>query len=270
MNDTIKRCKIEGCNNKHVAKGYCRTHYYRYKRYGNPLEVRQIQSRNTDGSCKIKGCERKHHAKGYCKYHHYRWKKYGDPLYERPKTCKIEGCSKKIDSWGMCQMHYRRLRVHGSPYVVKKMINTPCKIEGCKNKNRRNGYCEEHYWQSDLARNKHRMYSAKRRSRQAKAPLNDLTKKDWLESLKYFNHECSYCGNKENIEQDHVRPLTKGGSHTKTNIIPACRSCNSSKRQRLLEDWYPKQPFYDKEREEKILKWMGCKIKDNKIQTVLF
>ena len=34
----IKRCSVEGCNNKHKAKGYCGKHYYQFKKYGEVLE----------------------------------------------------------------------------------------------------------------------------------------------------------------------------------------------------------------------------------------
>lgn len=34
----IKQCSVEGCNNKHKAKGYCGKHYYQFKKYGEVLE----------------------------------------------------------------------------------------------------------------------------------------------------------------------------------------------------------------------------------------
>ena len=34
----IKQCSVEGCNNKHKAKGYCGKHYYQFKKYGDVLE----------------------------------------------------------------------------------------------------------------------------------------------------------------------------------------------------------------------------------------
>ena len=34
----MKKCKIDGCNNKHHAKGYCSKHYAQYLKYGNILE----------------------------------------------------------------------------------------------------------------------------------------------------------------------------------------------------------------------------------------
>jgi hypothetical protein len=33
----LKRCSIQGCGNPHIAKGFCSTHYSRFKKHGNPL-----------------------------------------------------------------------------------------------------------------------------------------------------------------------------------------------------------------------------------------
>ena len=33
-----KTCSVEGCNEKHAAKGYCNRHYRQYKKYGYVLE----------------------------------------------------------------------------------------------------------------------------------------------------------------------------------------------------------------------------------------
>lgn len=32
----MKTCSVEGCNRKHVSKGFCGMHYARWKRLGNP------------------------------------------------------------------------------------------------------------------------------------------------------------------------------------------------------------------------------------------
>lgn len=34
-----KSCSVESCNNKHDSKGFCKTHYLRWKRHGNPLKL---------------------------------------------------------------------------------------------------------------------------------------------------------------------------------------------------------------------------------------
>jgi hypothetical protein len=61
---------------------------------------------------------------------------------------------------------------------------------------------------------------------------------EWVKILLEYNYKCAYCGKEsKNLEQDHVIPLSKGGLHTKENIVPACRSCNASKNNKILEDW---------------------------------
>ncbi len=49
---------------------------------------------------------------------------------------------------------------------------------------------------------------------------------------------CAYCyGSIENPTMDHIQPLSKGGEHNITNVVPACRSCNSSKGAKPLLRW---------------------------------
>lgn len=47
--------------------------------------------------------------------------------------------------------------------------------------------------------------------------------------------KCQYC-NAAAESIDHVIPRSKGGLHTWENVVAACRSCNSRKRDRLLEE----------------------------------
>ena len=71
----MEECKVEGCENKHRAKGYCQKHYDKFKKYGDPLITKEKINK-----CTVNGCENKHKAKGYCVKHYYRFKKHGDPL----------------------------------------------------------------------------------------------------------------------------------------------------------------------------------------------
>lgn len=70
-------------------------------------------------------------------------------------------------------------------------------------------------------------YSARKKG----APLNDLTHTQWLEIQSAQKHQCYYCKArcKGRLTQDHITPLSQGGSHTLHNVIGACRSCNSKK-----------------------------------------
>jgi len=75
-------------------------------------------------------------------------------------------------------------------------------------------------------------YRRTKHARKLHAPVNDLTHAQWLEIQLVQDHRCAYCGKraKNKLTQDHITPLSKGGSHTLHNIIGACSSCNSKKR----------------------------------------
>ena len=36
---------------------------------------------------------------------------------------------------------------------------------------------------------------------------------------------------------DHLVPLVRGGRSTKGNLVPACKECNTAKKQRLAFEW---------------------------------
>ena len=43
------------------------------------------------------------------------------------------------------------------------------------------------------------------------------------------DHECQYCGSKQNLTIDHVIPKSKGGKDTWDNVVAACATCNVKK-----------------------------------------
>ena len=75
---------------------------------------------------------------------------------------------------------------------------------------------------------------AARRRRAARvrgAPVADFTAEQWIALQHAFDHRCAYCDRrrKGRLTQDHITPLSQGGAHTASNIVPACASCNSKK-----------------------------------------
>ena len=64
-----------------------------------------------------------------------------------------------------------------------------------------------------------------------------VTQAEWLDRLAEFNDHCAYClrpMNDTHLDpqehtEEHMLPVSKGGSHDITNIVPACRSCNARK-----------------------------------------
>lgn len=73
-----------------------------------------------------------------------------------------------------------------------------------------------------------------------KRGVNDgtVTADSWYEIQKKHGFKCHYCQtDKKTLTLDHVIPLARGGKHTISNIVPCCPSCNSSKNDKLLEEW---------------------------------
>lgn len=66
---------------------------------------------------------------------------------------------------------------------------------------------------------------------------SDFTLTQWKAMKAMHEYRCAYCHEEKPLTQDHIIPISKGGAHTRINIAPACRSCNSSKRDRDLLEW---------------------------------
>jgi len=98
----------------------------------------------------------------------------------------------------------------------------------------------------------------KRKAIKRKLP-NTLTMQQWEKIKSDFNNKCAYCGEEKPLAQEHFIALSKGGEYTVNNIIPVCKSCNSSKRDRNFFEWYHKQDFYNKTKESFVLKYLGYK-----------
>ena len=102
------------------------------------------------------------------------------------------------------------------------------------------------YWEGhpEKERIKDRIKKHRRRSRLRNLP-HTFTEGDWLVTLEAFAHSCAYCAASDiKLQQDHFVPLSKGGAYVVENIVPACKSCNSSKRDKDVAEWLDNQPLY--------------------------
>jgi len=94
------------------------------------------------------------------------------------------------------------------------------------------------------------------KTRRRKAKLKSVlvvqvSKKDLRKRFATFNDCCAYCGKLESFDTlhiDHFMPVAKGGTHVLSNLVPACKACNYSKRDHHPEEWYKKQNFFSDER----------------------
>lgn len=65
-----------------------------------------------------------------------------------------------------------------------------------------------------------------------------FSEQEWFTMIEFSGNKCVSC--KRDIDKifvtaDHVIPLTKGGPNTIDNIQVLCRSCNSIKRDRVID-----------------------------------
>lgn len=64
-----------------------------------------------------------------------------------------------------------------------------------------------------------------------------FTLDDWRLVLRAHGGSCVYCGLSENITIDHLDPVSRGGDNDASNLAPACKSCNSKKKDDHADDY---------------------------------
>ena len=79
--------------------------------------------------------------------------------------------------------------------------------------------------------------ASRKRKRRMENADNDLTVEQWS-ALKGAWGGCAYCGVTDKpLQRDCVLALSRGGRYTLDNIVPACRSCNTSKCNDEVTSW---------------------------------
>ncbi len=66
----------------------------------------------------------------------------------------------------------------------------------------------------------------------------------WSSSIREYIKErerpenCIYCGGRRDLTLEHILPRCRGGPDSPDNAVWVCRTCNSSKGDRRLYEWY--------------------------------
>jgi 5-methylcytosine-specific restriction endonuclease McrA len=67
--------------------------------------------------------------------------------------------------------------------------------------------------------------------------VHELTDSQW-DALKVAWAGCAYCGAATTaLQKDCVLPISRGGRYEVTNVVPCCRSCNTSKCNTEVTNW---------------------------------
>ena len=122
--------------------------------------------------------------------------------------------------------------------------------------------CKRHEWQLKYLTNPELRRYNREKSKRRKARMRGnhvvrVTAPQIRQRFAQFDHACAYCGCIGDLHQDHFLPISKGGTHVLSNIIPACQTCNFSKRDHDPETWYRAQSFFSVKRWRIILTVTG-------------
>ena len=274
--DKAKVCT--NCGNEFPA-----THEYFYKR-----------TKSKDGlSYKCISCFKKYrddryqkdkgkildHSKKYQNEHKEEIEKYLQQYYQDNKNKIIKNVQERYENNKEEILNYHkeyqgknreRISIYQGKYREKnhyKLTEYKNKYK-INNKDKINRWLHE-YYKTERCKSLASTSRQKRRSLKRKLEAS-FTNNQWEYCKKYFNNTCVYCGDEKELTQDHFVPLSKQGEYTKNNIVPACKSCNSKKLNKNYFEWYHNQPFYNKQRELKILKYLSYNSKTKIQQLALF
>ena len=75
--------------------------------------------------------------------------------------------------------------------------------------------------------------------RRERQKARELRRSQWWRN-RIASGICHYCGSKTapaELTLDHIVPLVRGGRSTRGNCVPACKACNTRKRDLLPTEW---------------------------------
>lgn len=111
----MKLCTVEGCSREHKARGYCPTHYIRFRKHGDP-SVTLYPSRhlNSAATCVVADCHRDSYGMGLCRLHYKRVLRFGTVELPIRDAATCSECDKPAHARGLCHMHVQRLYTRGT------------------------------------------------------------------------------------------------------------------------------------------------------------
>lgn len=206
-----RTCTMPDCGKPYRAKGLCSTHYNR----ANPRIVEVPCAQCGTATRKEPGVK---YANRFCSYDcRNTWRFWNEGV---PRICRVPSVHPSRSPLFCCVPSHHPSRV---PLTTFK------DCEWCGTSTTRQRFCSRRCFK--------RAEAVRRRARESDGHVYS-----WTQVMRVFvllGGRCAYC---EQIvvgppDPDHVVPLSRGGSNGNANVLPACRPCNSDKRDLLLHEW---------------------------------
>jgi hypothetical protein len=262
----MKLCSVEGCSEKHFAKGYCSKHFGRYRRLGDPLaEVKEQGERLPVEMINCQYCGKK-----------FKPKRDRRKKQVLQKYCSVDCCNMdKKQIWPTTKIYPVSCTVCGNAFIARNSRQNKCSDE-CRKKHtkqynlerdkqrstrdytprkckecgaifkpvygdKRKIYCSPEcstnaYRRTDAHKISRKECNKRRRARERNAIVEMFNTKEMFNRDKWI---CQICGLKvdsrlkyphpKSASLDHRIALSNGGSHTEDNVQLAHLGCNSSK-----------------------------------------
>lgn len=262
-------CSIPGCGRPHSARGWCVRHYARWKRHGDPTAGHCSPGLR----CSVDGCDEKSKSRALCTKHYGRWRRYGDPLgggayrlgnraKDPMRQCLTCGELRPLAEYRLgprVERHCRACRNRQKRPVLKRLpqvLSVVDSVEGqhcrrCgtwkplmdfythwrKRTQRRELEARCKVCKKETENNEARRRAIRNRRARLFGAHRDLTAEQWEHILIAYGYCCAYCGSADQPSQEHMIPLSRGGAHSATNVVPACMPCNIRKGRMTPEEW---------------------------------
>lgn len=179
----------------------------------------QLKDVSTEVTCKVCG----HGFTTYAKL----IKTGGGKFCSRP-CYKIDWC-KRIPGWNKGKPAVWAL---GNKHRLGTKNPNPYVLYGSENGNWKHG--------ETIGEKRKHYFNRKRHDYRARKRSNGgfYSNQEWEDLKSKYGYKCLCCGKEEKhgiLNVDHIVPISKGGRNDISNIQPLCKSCNSKKRDKIID-----------------------------------
>jgi len=225
----MPKCEIEGCSNKHYAKGLCHKHYRKQYYQDNKEHIAKQIKQYRQGHKEYFAEYNKQYRQGHKEYFAKR-----DKRYAREHKEYIAKRDKQ---------YYQDHKEYFAEWQKRYAQDNEARIKKYQKQ-----------WCQTLVGKASRKASKARRRALTKDLKTATILRIYNENIKKYGVLTCYLCFKPIIDNDdcleHSTPVTREGSNKYENLGIAHKSCNSKKYTKTLEEWYIKQGIFKRTEED--------------------